>query len=135
MNKELSKAWLLSALADLKTMEHLLEDEFLAHVVAFHGQQCVEKSFKAILENAHKRVPKDHSTLRLYGLIKSHVNLDIDIEILTDFDDLYLNARYPGEFGLLPHGAPSREEAEEFYETARDIFYSICKELNIYFQK
>ena len=60
MNKELSKAWLLSALADLKTMEHLLEDEFLAHVVAFHGQQCVEKSFKAILENAHKRVPKEH---------------------------------------------------------------------------
>ena len=72
MNKELSKAWLLSALADLKTMEHLLEDEFLAHVVAFHGQQCVEKSFKAILENAHKRVPKEHypfvnSTILMLG--------------------------------------------------------------------
>lgn len=45
MKNELAAAWITSALADLKSIEHLKNDEFLTHIVAFHAQQCVEKCF------------------------------------------------------------------------------------------
>ncbi|TVQ97109.1 MAG: HEPN domain-containing protein [Desulfovibrionales bacterium] len=125
MTKELAKAWLFSAPADLKSIGYIIHDEFLSHIVAFHAQQCVEKSFKAILENSQKRVPKEHSTLKLYGMIQPEIQMDLDMDILTDLDDLYIDARYPGDFGLLPHGKPSREEAREFMMFAQEIFETI----------
>jgi HEPN domain-containing protein len=131
MSRESTKAWLDSALADLKSIEYILEDEFLTHIVAFHGQQCVEKCFKAVLENTRKRVPKEHSTLKLYGLVKQNLHEGIDIDLLTDLDDLYIDSRYPGEFGLLPHGKPTLEEAREFYEFAHFVFDRTCKTLDI----
>lgn len=38
MKNELAAAWIASALADLKSIEHLIDDEFLTHVVASHAQ-------------------------------------------------------------------------------------------------
>jgi HEPN domain-containing protein len=34
--------WLESARADLKNIEYIIHDADLAHIVAFHSQQCVE---------------------------------------------------------------------------------------------
>jgi len=42
MSKELTQAWLESALADLKSIEYIKDDDFLTHIVAFHAQQCIE---------------------------------------------------------------------------------------------
>jgi HEPN domain-containing protein len=64
MKNELAAAWMTSALADLKSIEHLKNDEFLTHIVAFHAQQCVEKCFKAFLETRTGEVPRIHSTLK-----------------------------------------------------------------------
>ncbi len=126
MNKELANAWISSALADLKNIEHIIEDEFLTHIVAFHAQQCVEKCFKAILELQTGKVPRMHSTLKLYGMINDALNCEIDTDILTDFDALYIDARYPGDLGLLPDGKPSLADAREFYGVAQNIFNTIC---------
>ncbi|MFO3796695.1 MAG: HEPN domain-containing protein, partial [Anaerolineales bacterium] len=52
-------------------------------------------------------VPKDHSTIRLYGLAADLLKAELDPDILTDLDDLYIDARYPGELGLLPYGRPT----------------------------
>ncbi len=41
-------------------------------------------------------------------------------------DDLYIDARYPGDFGLLPNGQPTLENAKEFYEFAEKVFVKIC---------
>jgi len=41
---------------------------------------------------------------------------------LERLDDLYIEARYPGELGLLPNGKPSIDDARKFYEFAKDIF-------------
>jgi HEPN domain-containing protein len=131
MSHELCKAWLDSARADLKSIEYILEDEFLTHIVGFHAQQCVEKCFKGLLENFKERVPKEHSTLKLYGMVKQNLPEEMDIDLLTDLDDLYIDSRYPGEFGLLPHGKPSLEEAKEFYEFARHVFQKVCNVLDI----
>jgi len=109
MSGEITREWLLSAFADLKSVRHIMGDDFLTHVAGFHSQQCVEKCLKAVLEHTACRVPKEHSTLKLYGLIKSSIDLAVDPDILTDLDDLYIDARYPGELGLLPHGKPTVE--------------------------
>jgi HEPN domain-containing protein len=69
MGKEAAIEWLKSAGSDVRTMEWILNDEALTHVVAFHAQQCVEKSLKALVDFLDRPVPKDHSTIRLYGLV------------------------------------------------------------------
>ena len=37
-------------------------------------------------------------------------------------DAVYIEARYPGEMGLLPTGKPTTEEATELYRFAEVIF-------------
>ena len=34
----------------MDTIEEILGNDQLSHVVAFHSQQCIEKAFKAIIE-------------------------------------------------------------------------------------
>ena len=115
------EGWLESAYGDLKNIEYIIKDEMLTHIVAFHAQQCVEKSFKALLEYHTKETPKQHSTLKLYGSISEFIDIFINEELLSAFDDLYIDSRYPGNFGLMPYGKPTLEDAEEFYELAKDI--------------
>jgi HEPN domain-containing protein len=64
MNR-IAQEWLQSALMDLRSIEKILEDEFLTPVACFHAQQCVEKSLKALLENNEKNVPKSHDLIKL----------------------------------------------------------------------
>ena len=129
MSKESARAWLESALADLKSIEYIKDDDFLTHMVAFHAQQCVEKCFKAMLEYAGQRVPKEHSTLKLYGLVKNVLPADFEIDMLTDLDDLYIESRYPGDLGLLPHGKPTKDESSEFFEFAQYVFDMVKKHI------
>jgi HEPN domain-containing protein len=113
--------WLKSAEMDLDNITQIIDLEHLTPIAAFHAQQCVEKCFKAILEESSKKIPKDHSTLRLYGLIEGLIVFDIDMSILTDLDDLYIESRYPGQLGLLPDGMPSLADTREFFEFAKNI--------------
>ena len=53
--------WLKSAEMDLDSIAQVIDMEHLTSVAAFHAQQCVEKCFKAILEEHSKKVPKIHS--------------------------------------------------------------------------
>jgi len=114
---------------DLGSIEQILPREDLTPMVAFHSQQCVEKCFKAVLEEREQKVPREHSTLKLYGLVRKHVPFEIDPEILTDLDDLYIESRYPGALGLLPNGRPTREDAERFYRFAKDLYQQIGRML------
>ncbi len=123
--KKATAEWLKSAEMDLDNIAQIIDLEHLTPVAAFHAQQCVEKCFKAVLEEHLKKVPKDHSTLRLYGLVKELTSVTVDISVLTDLDDLYIEARYPGELGLLPAGKPTLADVREFFEVARSIYDQI----------
>ncbi len=123
--KKATAEWLKSAEMDLENVAQIIHLEHLTPVAAFHAQQCVEKCLKAVLEEHSKKVPKDHSTLRLYGLIRDLITLEVDTGVLTDLDDLYIESRYPGELGLLPTGKPTLAEAREFFEAARRIYDQI----------
>jgi len=120
--KQIVNGWLESAYGDLKNIKYIIEDEYLTHIVAFHSQQCVEKSFKALLEYYDKDTPKQHSTLKLYGLVHEYIDIFVNEEILSAFDDLYIDSRYPNSFGLLPYGKPTLEDAKEFYDLASYIY-------------
>lgn len=122
MGKELALEWLEAATADLKTIQRTLDDEGLTHMVAFHAQQSVEKCLKALLELQDRPVPKEHSIIRLYSLVAEVLDMELPHDLLTDLDDLYISARYPGELGLLPYGRPTLEDARQFYELAAEVY-------------
>ncbi len=119
------KEWLHSALMDLRSIEKVFEDPFLTPVACFHAQQCVEKAFKAILEKNRGDVPKTHDVVRLFGMIEGLCDLEIDIDALQKVSQLYIDTRYPGDFGLLPDGKPSLEETKAFYLFAMDVYKTV----------
>lgn len=119
------KEWLLSALMDLRSIEKMMNDKFLTPIVCFHSQQCIEKSLKAVLEKNNMEVPKTHDVVRLYGMIQNTHNLQLDFDLLTKVGELYIESRYPGDFGLLPDGKPTLEDAQEFYRFARGVYETV----------
>ncbi len=127
--KKASGQWLESAQMDLASIDRIIECEELTPVAAFHAQQCVEKCFKAVLEEYSTKVPREHSTLKLYGMVRELVQIEVDGEILTDLDDLYIGARYPGELGLLPYGKPTCADARRFYEFAKGVQEQVTRAL------
>jgi hypothetical protein len=42
---------------------------------------------------------------------------------------LYIDARYPGDFGLLPNGKPGIAEALLFQQAAKEIYDRVCNHL------
>jgi HEPN domain-containing protein len=59
------REWMHSTVMDLRSIEKINDDPFLTPVACFHAQQCVEKTFKAILEKCGREVPKTHDVIRL----------------------------------------------------------------------
>jgi HEPN domain-containing protein len=127
MNREVAEEWLKSASSDLETISEIIGNGNLTHVVAFHSQQCIEKSLKALLEWQGKEVPKTHSIVRLAFLLRDKIRIDGDLA--DELDKLYINSRYPGDMGLLPEGKPSVSKAGEFYEAARGLYARIKTEI------
>jgi HEPN domain-containing protein len=48
--KKITNDWLISAESDLLLIYEIIDLEALTHLSAFHAQQVVEKSFKAVME-------------------------------------------------------------------------------------
>ncbi|MCX6225017.1 MAG: HEPN domain-containing protein [Bacteroidia bacterium] len=128
--KKIVNDWLISAESDLILIHEIISRENLTHMSAFHSQQAVEKSFKAIIEELDLGFIRTHSLETLYNKVKDEIAVPINLDMLILLDQLYLDARYPGEMGLLPDGKPSIFEAEEFYNLGKQIFEaarSVCK--------
>jgi HEPN domain-containing protein len=109
--KFLSSEWLKAAGDDLLAIEMVSRNSGLTHISAFHAQQSVEKCLKAVLEEKSIEVPKIHSLVRLSELVSGVIGLELNKDTLKTLDELYIEARYPGELGLLPNGKPTMDEA------------------------
>jgi len=118
--KAVTADWLRSAKADLETINAILSNSNLTAVVAFHAQQCVEKCLKALLEEFDIEVGKTHNLLTLKAAVERKRPVDLDEDALSLLNNFYISSRYPGELGLLPTGAPSPDEAEEFANFAEE---------------
>lgn len=122
--------WLRHAASDLKTITKILDDNELSNVVAFHTHQCVEKSFKAVIAASGVKVPAIHNLVRLYGTVRTHLSIDIDLKVLEAINETYIDSRYPTDVGLLPEGYLSLEKAQAFYTFADSIYKQIERVLN-----
>lgn len=127
--KTQTKAWLDVAKADLQTIQHIINDEHLTGVAVFHAQQCVEKSFKAILIENNNALPKIHDLSKLFSLIEKLVKLKLNFDLLETLNEVYMDSRYPIDLGLLPEGKPSLVRARELYGFAKDVFNQVEKQL------
>jgi len=128
--KDKTKPWIELASKDLIAAETLKNDESLNNLVLFHCQQSIEKSFKALFEENDLRIPRIHSTLKLYTDIMAaglNINLLVKNEDLVFIDDVYLDTRYPGGTGLLPSGFPTNKEKSRGLEITRKILGDVKK--------
>jgi len=115
--KLVTEEWLDRAGDDLDVAKEIMPVEHLTNMVAFHCQQAVEKTLKAIIEELEIAFVKTHNLERLVGIVKQKM----DIDIVKRLDEVYISTRYPGDLGLLPSGKPSVEDARMLYEFAKNI--------------
>lgn len=119
--KKATKDWFDSAESDLLLIQNIHLNENLTHLSAFHAQQAIEKSLKAIIEEFDLGFIRTHSLETLYNLTRDKFQLKFDADLLIILDQLYIDARYPGELCLLPNGKPSPEESKMFLVFASNI--------------
>ena len=127
--KPITRAWLDSAYDDIRAMEQMLDLADLTNIVAFHAQQTVEKTFKAIIEEREMGFVKTHSLIRLNTLVQPYHDLVTDMDMLERLDSVYTEARYPDEMGLLPFGKPTLNESGHFYKFSTGIWKQAKTEL------
>ncbi len=124
MNKTMAIEWLKSASDDLKLIEEIIHNDYFTHMVAFHAQQAVEKSLKAMLEYNNRKIPKKHDLILLKSQVLDLLEI-IEDDILDSLNRLYIESRYPGDLGLMPNGKPDIEDAKIFYEFAKSIYKKV----------
>ncbi|MDP3642213.1 MAG: HEPN domain-containing protein [Bacteroidota bacterium] len=118
--KTITREWLKAANDDLIAMAVMSGREDITNMVAFHAQQAIEKSFKAVVEEFNLGNIKTHQLESLYSKILPLLS-GFNETILAELDTVYIEARYPGDLGLMPHGKPSCDEAEIYREEAIKI--------------
>lgn len=125
--KQTTNDWFTTAEDDLLAAKTLASDYRLTSLAAFHCQQCLEKSFKAIIEENEKPAIKSHDLFRLQfaASIKLSEN---ELTLLGIINEVYIDGRYPGDLGLLPQGKPTISEIETFIQFCEEI-YSRLKQL------
>jgi len=119
--KQSTKEWINAAEDDLNTIERLITDSSLTNIMAFHAQQTIEKALKAIIEEFSLGSIKTHNLQTLLSKIEELQTLRYDEYIIAEIDRLYIDARYPGDFGLMPFGKPTLIEASDYYQQAKAI--------------
>jgi HEPN domain-containing protein len=121
--------WILLAEKDLYAAELMLQDDYLlTNIVAFHCQQTIGKYIKAYFLEKDIPLIKTHDLIKLNAMIK---DLEIDEHKLLIINEVYIESRYPGDLGLMPDGFPTKEEAMELIEIAKEIKRIISKALSI----
>lgn len=118
--------WLDFASIDLRSAKKLLEDETLTQSAAFHLHQTVEKAFKATIEYSNTKIPKIHDLEKLMEIINENgIKFKTNTDPILKINNIYIEARYPGDQGLLPNGTPSVKFVEEMYEFTEQILNEI----------
>ena len=125
--KLITEEWLSRAKDDLDVAKEILEMEHLTNMVAFHSQQAMEKTLKALVEEFEIGFVKTHNLETLLGIVEKEVDLNLNLSLIKRLDEVYISARYPSHLGLLPSGKPSIQDAKELYKFVTDIHAKIKK--------
>ena len=120
--KKRVEGWLSSANDDLKIIKNSIHDESLGNMIAFHCQQSIEKCFKSILEAKEQEVLRSHNLILLREKASMFLSYEIEQEDIDLLNELYIDSRYPTDFGLLPDGKPTSDIVNRFYQLALTIY-------------
>jgi HEPN domain-containing protein len=122
MTVNLPELWLQYASDDLRSAKVLLTEK-IYNISCFHSQQVVEKLFKAFIAAYDQSIPRTHNLIRLHKICEDLYGgkLEFDNEKLILLNDVYIDSRYPADFGALPSGQPSEKEASKVYLCAKEI--------------
>lgn len=74
----LTVQWLKAAKDDLLTIEKIISDHNLTHVVVFHAERAIEKSLKAVFEEKGMKILKTHDIVRLQKQIEFAISFSSD---------------------------------------------------------
>lgn len=127
--REITGEWLAAASLDLETIAAIIDNDNLTGIVAFHAQQAMEKTLKAVLEETRVEFPKVHKLQTLFAILPEKFRQDYDLVLIKTLDGLYIEARYPGELGLLPNGKPSLADAKKFFAYAQEFHARMTQSL------
>ena len=119
--KQTTKDWLSLAEDDLLAAKKLAGNDRLTNLVSFHCQQCLEKCFKAIIEEKDMPSIRSHDLLRLQLIANIQLS-DSETILLSMINETYIDARYPGDLGLLPNGRPTISEIGPFIQLCETVF-------------
>ncbi len=129
--KKQAEEWMKFAENDLLAAKELIENNELTQIVAFHAQQSIEKSLKAILELQDKKIPRIHDLRKLLHIVNNlKFEITYDDEMLDQLNQVYIDSRYPADSGLMPDGIPSVNKATEFITLSENIFNQVIKTIN-----
>jgi HEPN domain-containing protein len=131
--KEITKYWIKLADSDFGDAKELIKSGEYNNIVLFHCQQAVEKFLKAVYEEHNFQILKIHNIEKLYKLLPENVknSLNLNVDDLKILDTIYIDSRYPSDFGILPEGFPSYEKTKSIFEFSKNIIGSI----NVYLTK
>lgn len=120
------RGWLLRASEDLRAGRHdLTAAPPLLNDVAFHAQQCAEKSMKALLAHREQPFRKTHNLTELGGAVArlepSLADLMRTASLMTEFAWRF---RYPGDQVTVAH-----LDALQAIETAARVHEAIIAAL------
>lgn len=124
--KETTKDWFRIAEDDLLSAKKLISEERLANIVAFHCQQCIEKSLTGIIEEKNQPSVKSHDLLRLRDIAGIEFS-EQETFFLETINEVYIDARYPTDLGLMPNGKPTTEEAENFISFTENLYDKLIR--------
>ncbi len=85
---------------------------------------------KAVIEEYEIAFVKTHNLEFLLEKVRSQIAFDVDRVHIKRLDEVYTEARYPSDLGLVPYGKPTPEDAEGFYEFAKNLYDTVENLLN-----
>jgi HEPN domain-containing protein len=120
--KELARRWLIFADKDRQTSEQIKDSRGLRAIAAYHVQQTIEKSLKAILVCQGQNPPRIHDLVRLAALVTAAVGESaVHTDELERINQYYTFSRYPQTFETDDSEEPSAAELDSMLSTGRKI--------------
>jgi len=124
--RKVTNSWIKDVEEELDSAVILFDHEKYRGA-CYHSQQCVEKGLKTLILESGGKPKKIHDIIELLNIVRE-MGWDID---LTIDDAVYLNSiykgRYPTEEGLLPHGEPSKKDAEKAIVVSKVVVEKLRK--------
>jgi len=127
MNKTASLEWMTIAFHDLKSAQILYDANHYTDSIGNDLQQSIEKILKSILAFENRKIPKTHDLYEVYDSLEKLILEEDEINCLYIATEYFKEDRYPNP----NYSLPSREEIKEVLDFTENLFYKVCKILEI----